>query len=574
MRKFSIILLCLTLLLSLQPIVKPSAAGDTAMIITDSLNVREGPGLSYKVMKKAQEGESFPLVKEDGDWIQVEISSGKYGWVASWLVSKKQLNNGNVVSSQNGKITTNNLRLRSGAGTNFEVLGALNKGDKVQIINTKDNWYEVKTTFGKGWVSKDYVQLEEGQTAAQKLGEISATSLNVRSSPSEQSKIVGKLSKGKQITILSEQNGWMEITFNNQKAWISSEFVKNISEPKEQVETKAPTKPSGATGTVTVASLNVRDSGSLDGKVIGTIRKGENYKILEEGNNWSKIELQSGKFGWVASWYLEKSKSSDSTSSSNNTINNKVTITNDGTNIRSEPSLNSQVIERANSGTTYEVVTLKNDWYEVRLSNGKSGFVAGWIVSGNGKTSQVDNPVATPGLKGKKIMVDPGHGGKDNGTTGAKGTLEKHLTLKTGQLLYNKLKARGANVTLTRSNDQYHSLGTRVSMSHYQNVDAFISIHYDSVNNQSVRGITSYFYHTNQRELASTVHQSIINQTGMNDRGFRFGDYHVIRENRQKAILLELGYLSNPTEELLLNTSQYQEQVTNGILKGLSDYFN
>jgi N-acetylmuramoyl-L-alanine amidase len=481
-------LICLVLIFSvISPPVSAIASG-TITIAVEELNVREGPGLSYKVLKKVQKGENFPLVKSDGDWYQVDLGSGKKGWIANWLVTKKE----SVISgSGNGIVSTNSLRVRTGPGTSFEVAGSLHKNDKVEILNQDGDWLEVNTPIGKGWVSKEYIQ----------------------------------------------------------------------------------TKSEKSTGKITASSLNVRNSNSLDGKVIASISKGETFKIVEEQDNWIRIELGAGKDGWVAGWYLEKTVPKNTPS--NETIkNSSVTIEHDGTNIRSSADTNSKVLARANSGDSFPIVAIHNDWYEIKLTNGKNGFVAGWIVSVSGGVPQVEKPGMNTDLKSKKIMIDPGHGGRDNGATGFKGTLEKQITLRTGQLLFSKLRAKGANVILTRSNDQYLSLGTRVSMAHYQDVDAFISIHYDSIENSAVNGMTTYYYHPYQKALATAVHKAAQNQVTIKDRNIRFGNYHVIRENRQQAILLELGYLSNPEEESLINSNQYQDQITNGIVQGLASYFN
>jgi N-acetylmuramoyl-L-alanine amidase len=578
-KRYDFTLLCLIIILGfIQPPISTKAAG-TVTISVENLNVREGPGLSYKVIKSVQKGESFSFVKQEGDWYQIALSSSKNGWVANWLVTKKEVET-QKPSISKGTINANSLRFREGPGTSFPVIGALNKGDTVEILKEEGNWYQVNARYGKGWISKDYVKTENTASAPPKgnVGQITASSLNVRDTPSLQGKVLGKLANGTKVNVISLQSGWVEIEFNKQKAWVSSEYVKLQTTTGESQENNSNSSDSnteiaGIVGTVTATSLNVRNTGSLSGQVIGNVKKGETYSLLEEVNNWVKIELKSGKSGWIAGWYLEKSipKKKDS---STTVKNSTVTMDHNGTNIRSGPSLNHKVIVRANSGETFSLVNIHNDWYEIKLSNGQSGFVAGWIVSASGGAPQVEKTVADAILKNKKIMIDPGHGGRDRGATGGKGTIEKRLTLKTGQLLYNKLKAKGANVFLTRSNDQYLSLGTRVSMSHYQNVDAFISLHYDSINNHTVRGMTSYYYHSSQKALASNIHKSAQAQTGLKDRGVRVGNYHVVRENRQTAVLLELGYLSNPTEELLLNTNQYQEQVTNGIVEGLASYFN
>ena len=166
-------------------------------------------------------------------------------------------------------------------------------------------------------------------------------------------------------------------------------------------------------------------------------------------------------------------------------------------------------------------------------------------------------------------MLDPGHGGRDQGAEGANGTLEKELTLRTAKLLANKLEAAGVNVILTRSKDEYVSLYERIN----NPADAFISLHYDSINDKSIHGHTSYYYYSYEKELAATIHRHIAESNNLKDRGVRYGDYFVTRENSNPSVLLELGYLSNPNEEGVIKTKKYREAVTTAIVKGLTEYF-
>lgn len=558
----------------LQPITFSHAENYSVTISTNNMNVRTGPGLSYQVVTKVQKGDHFSLLMEEGDWYQIDLGSGEKGWVANWLVDKSQNRSPSKTIATSGTIQTNNLRVRSGPGTSFSVIGSLNKGETVQILNQDENWYKIKGPFGNGWVSKEYVQsTSEGvpnsvpSSGATKSGQITGNSLNVRSKPSTESRAIGKLNKGDQVIIHDEKNGWVQITFEDQLAWVSSDFVR-----KENRKKTKEANPSSATGTITATALNVRDSNTLNGKVIGRVSKGETFKILEEDNNWIKIELNSDTYGWVAGWYVERTMPKEDATVVEGFKERTITIMRNGTNVRKGPDLSSQVVQRVHSGETFSVLNVQNDWYEIKLSNGTKGFVAGWIVSGDGGVPQAGKQ-SSKSLKNATIMIDPGHGGRDNGTTGSQGTLEKKMTLETSQLLYNKLKATGANVILTRNNDFYVSLSSRVSLSHYHNVDAYISIHYDSSENPSAKGMTTYYYNSNDKSLASNIHLATQSQTKLKSRGVRFGDYHVIRENKQNAALLELGYLSNPTEEFILNSDSFQERVTTGIVQGLTNYF-
>jgi N-acetylmuramoyl-L-alanine amidase len=556
------------------------AALGTVTISSDSVNVREGPSLSYPLIKQVDKGEKFTIVKEKADWTQIELSSEQTGWVAKWLTAKEDTDSSAISSdseTSKGVANTDRLRARSGPGTSFRIVGFLNKGQAVTVLDVNENWLKISASFGEGWVSKPYIdtvtvnqEINSSGSAFNQttMGVVTGDTLNVRKEPASSSSLLGKLSKGMNVTVYSQQNNWDEIQFNNKKAWVSADYVKLQTDLQNDTSSKDTHQ---VIGTVTASTLSVRSGSSLNAAVVGSVSKGQQFTILAENNNWVKIEYKPGKYGWTAGWYLEKDTSVSFPDQ--NVKNTTITILQDGSNIRKQPSLTSDVVQRTNEGDTFAVSKIENDWYEIKLKNGSKGYIAGWVVSVNGAAQPIEKAGAENYLKDKTIVLDPGHGGEDNGTTGASGTFEKNLTLRTAKLLYDKLRAAGANVYLTRGNDSYISLASRVSFAQSLNADAFISLHYDSNLDGSVRGSTGYYYHDYQKALAEEVYSSTINQTGLKNRGVRFGDFHVIRENSQKATLIELGYLSNPSEEITLNSGQFQENAATGIYNGLARYF-
>ena len=127
---------------------------------------------------------------------------------------------------------------------------------------------------------------------------------------------------------------------------------------------------------------------------------------------------------------------------------------------------------------------------------------------------------------------------------------------------------------MTRESDVYVDLRKRVAVAHQVEADAFISLHYDATENSSVSGITTYYTNSYQKELAEYVHAGLADKVSLRDRGVQPGNYLVLRENRQKAILIELGFLSNPSEERAISSNHYREQATLGIYEGIVDFFD
>ncbi|MDQ0269857.1 SH3 domain-containing protein [Cytobacillus purgationiresistens] len=590
-RKNFMMLVCLILLAGIVfPQPKAIAEGKNVKIATDILNVRTGPGLSYPVLGIAEKGEQFTMLSQQDEWIEIDFGSKGKGWVADWLVvldspqsaSAPTKTEQETVSNSQATVNTDGLRVRGGPATDKKVLGLIGKGE-YRLVSQQGDWVELETVYGNGWVAKEFVDFSRStqksekhkSSAKTKTGTIIGDALNVRSEPSQANNIIGKLTNGETVEILSQQNDWTEISYAGSSAWISSQYVRAHSNDQTDENQQTTKQTAGQSGKVTAGSLTVRESPSLNGKNIGTVSHGQTFAISEEENNWFKIEYKPGVFGWVAGWYIEKSGEGNTQQTEAKSLNGgNVTILQNGSNIRKKASTQSDVLQLANQGDVFEVISLQNDWYEVKLAGGASGFIAGWIVSADGSVPKVENPGGSLQLGNKTIVIDPGHGGRDNGTTGASGTLEKTLNMRTAEILSGKLKAAGANVVLTRQQDTYIPLQSRVSTSHMHNADAFISIHYDSIEDRSIRGMTTYYHHSYQQELAADVHTAASAKVNIPDRGYRQGDYFVIRENNRKAILLELGYLSNPTEEMLVSSAQYQEAVATGIFQGLAKHFS
>lgn len=189
-------------------------------------------------------------------------------------------------------------------------------------------------------------------------------------------------------------------------------------------------------------------------------------------------------------------------------------------------------------------------------------------------------------LRGKTIVIDPGHGGGDRGTKGKSlGTIEKDLNLKVAQNIKKELEERtDAKVILTREKDtsllpetkQKEELQARVKVAKDHSADLYISIHHDAFEDTTVKGITTH-YGANKRKdkkLAKIVQEAIFDQNIDNrDRGIHGSDFLVLRENPSPAILIELGFTSNEGDEKRMHSEEFQEKSKKGIVDGIINYF-
>ena len=219
--------------------------------------------------------------------------------------------------------------------------------------------------------------------------------------------------------------------------------------------------------------------------------------------------------------------------------------------------------------------------------------------------------------KGKVIVIDAGHGGKDPGAVGYKNYREKVIVLQVAQKLKKILKARGYKVYMTRDSDKFVKLSHRTKFANDKNADLFLSIHVNAIDGENASGIETYFLSPSRSERAKNVaakensadmsdmnfygKQSLLNtinshnivasnklaidlQQGMllesrklykdvRDAGVREGPFWVLVGAIMPSVLVEVGFVSNPKEAKRLVKENYQNALAMGMANGIERYF-
>jgi N-acetylmuramoyl-L-alanine amidase/putative methionine-R-sulfoxide reductase with GAF domain len=212
-----------------------------------------------------------------------------------------------------------------------------------------------------------------------------------------------------------------------------------------------------------------------------------------------------------------------------------------------------------------------------------------------------------------RIVVDAGHGGWDLGTVGRRGLLEKDLVLEIAQRLGKLLESRlGADVILTRNDDNYIPLDERAGMANQSQADLFVSVHANYSDLPSARGVETYYTNffsapnakdietreqggsksaisavltptelhekiEQSRRLAASVQRSLYGtlsaeNPGLRDRGVKEASYVVLTETAMPGILAEVSFVSSPTDEQKLRSDGYREQIAEALYKGIARY--
>ncbi|HEU0275652.1 MAG TPA: N-acetylmuramoyl-L-alanine amidase [Candidatus Udaeobacter sp.] len=167
------------------------------------------------------------------------------------------------------------------------------------------------------------------------------------------------------------------------------------------------------------------------------------------------------------------------------------------------------------------------------------------------------------------VVIDAGHGGYDRGGIPGQRVSEKEMTLDVAQRLKKVLSSNGYHVVMTRDSDVFVPLGTRVAIANAYPGAIFVSIHFNSAKRSGAGGIETYFYSRDSLQLASAIHYYVAGGAPSSNRNVRRRGYYVLRKTRVPAVLVECGFLTNPTEAAYAQTASYRQKLAEEIAAGV-----
>ena len=167
------------------------------------------------------------------------------------------------------------------------------------------------------------------------------------------------------------------------------------------------------------------------------------------------------------------------------------------------------------------------------------------------------------------VVIDAGHGGHDRGGIPGQRVAEKDMTLDVAQRLSNVLSASGYRVVMTRSTDVFVPLGGRVAIANSYRNAVFVCIHFNATGRSGASGIETYFYSRDSLPLASAIHHYVTGGAPSANRGVRRRGYYVLRKTSIPAVLVECGFLTNPTEAAYAQSASYRQKLAEEIAAGV-----
>lgn len=220
--------------------------------ISTSLNIRKSASTSSSIITTLKNGTEVKVVGTEGDWYKIYSESFGYGYASKSYITivtsgnDSGSNNGGNQDNNQGSTTpettqtgqvinvTTKLNIRSGAGTNYRIVGTVGGNATVTILGQEGSWYKISYNGVTGYVSGSYIKVNSSNNnntdSTVKYGKVVdvSTKLNIRKSASTSSSIIGTLSNNTTVTILEKLNGWYKISYNGTVGYVSSSYIAEI----------------------------------------------------------------------------------------------------------------------------------------------------------------------------------------------------------------------------------------------------------------------------------------------------------------------------------------------------------
>lgn len=214
--------------------------------------------------------------------------------------------------------------------------------------------------------------------------------------------------------------------------------------------------------------------------------------------------------------------------------------------------------------------TNRTNRYFARLTAFSTSVLAVFLLSACQTTQTFRSP---RGLQGagdfNTVVIDAGHGGHDTGARAVKGAPEKQLALDTARRVSRILRASGLRVVETRSGDYFIPLDKRVSRSNSLRNVVFVSIHYNWVKRSKASGVETFYYSSRSSRLAANIQREVVKNSGALNRGIKNRGFYVLKNNKRPAVLCELGFVSNPSENRKIQTAAVRQRLAEAVARGI-----
>ncbi len=396
----------------------------TAWVEADAVNVRSGPGTDRKKIGSLTKGTKVFVTAFRDRWCWAKLPDDSWGWISEPLLQFSYDKGRQLADAGDSQSTSSShpaawikaaaANVRSGPGLGYDRYGSLTCGTKVYKLSQRGDWIKCKTPGGEGWIRQDLLEFDvnagrqlagqAGSVASRGLesakGYITGSRVRLRRSPSTESEIVALLNQGQVVHVFGEKGDWKQVTVQGgNTGWVAGWLIKYETDSGRTQEidplpAAPPDFPSPEHQRPPVVSeelyawidgskVNVRAGPGTDHSVRFQLKHGQKVEVLGANGHWCRIKTSAGDVGWVAGWVVSFLPPGQAITAEHNGTEIEVKVgwvARPEVNLRAGPGTDHKEIGELVFSTQVIITDQRGDWYEVLLDNGKTGWVAGWLI--------------------------------------------------------------------------------------------------------------------------------------------------------------------------------------------------
>ena len=343
----------------------------TGTVNTNESIVYKTADTSATTLTTYHAGQKVEVVKVQGDWVRIKYND-TYAWMLKKVVTQGNLPNSTILwDGEIGKDT----KLYATKSTTSKVLNSLTKGTVVYVIEEDGDWLKIKHHDGYGYVQRVTVINLSIPTIPENILWTGKTTenLNVRNYPDVSGILLGTLTKGTIIEVVSEDSkGWLKIKYEHGYGYVNGSYVQK--DDSQTPETPEITKQIAYVYNLDGGTLNVRPQPNTNQAAIGKLAEGEAVTIVGESGNWYEIEYNNST-GYVSKDYITFTPITPETPEITKQIAYVYNLDGGTLNVRPQPNTSQSAIGKLTEGEAVTIVGESGNWYEIEYNN-STGYVS------------------------------------------------------------------------------------------------------------------------------------------------------------------------------------------------------
>jgi N-acetylmuramoyl-L-alanine amidase len=622
--------------------IEQPPAPTVVRVTGQNVNIRSGPGTGHGVIGRTGRPEAFALAGRQGEWLRVTLPSGQPGWISAGLAQLVPINTAMFSTPALNRQGTvlGQAAVRRMPSTRAPEVATLQRGTTVAVVTSSGTWHQVRLPDGDpGWVEGQHLTVHnvgpgrpavEYSFSADRLeirqhiqAVVARPDVNLRGGPSTGHPVVTLMRQGLPLRVTGARGEWLQVvTGEGHQGWVAGRLTTTVSRPRLNLvslesanpqqktlsvrgsldtlplpfwledgrtlvvwtgvpshEAEAGIHENGAMGlTVNAQGIMIRFSVRPQYRVIESSLAGMTMAFSSAVTGLELVALPDREILRFSTRGNALPLATYDAASGLQVVFPNVTYTGPPT-LAATELVRSTTLDARDGGLTVRVDSAALHRYTVRAH-----------------PDRIDVELLRPGLAGRVIVVDAGHGGRDPGAIGPTGLQEAPVCLQLALLLKPMLQAEGAIVHLTRTTEAAvipppgfiptgfdplvgatHDLRARSAWAHVTRADVLLSIHMNGNLDPAIDG-TMTLYHPGllssdaSLQLARHIHQSTL-QLGRPDRNIRAAELTLLFPLTQPAVISEIVHITNPREEALLRDPAFLQAAAQALFNGLRSYF-